>query len=384
MKKRIICLFMAISMLLIVLPSPVHGDDLADALARQRELQERLNEINRQINEIKDNVQKLAAMRETHAERLNNVKEQIENLKIEIENTKLAIAEKQQELDEKQMELDYNIDQFARRLRTIYMSNDSNDMSVLLGSSSFSEFLVLGEYMRSISVRDTNLISDITDAKAEIAEMKKELEVSLIALEDLQAELDLKYEQLAALLREADSDLSQAKAMQHAREDESEEILKEIARQNEYIAQLMNQPSDIEYVGGYFTWPVPGFGWISSGYGMRILYGRENFHGGIDIAGRGIYGKSAIASNDGIVQKVIYGSTGYGYYVIVDHGGGYKTLYAHLSSIYVSEGDFLVQGTPVGAVGSTGNSTGPHLHFEIRIAGERVDPTSILQDRPSS
>ena len=80
-----------------------------------------------------------------------------------------------------------------------------------------------------------------------------------------------------------------------------------------------------------------------------------------------------------LFQTVRYGSTGYGYYVIVDHGGGYKTLYGHLSAIYVTPGQAVAQGTPVGAVGSTGNSTGPHLHFEIRAAGQKVDPMQYLK-----
>ncbi|MDD3204075.1 MAG: M23 family metallopeptidase, partial [Pygmaiobacter massiliensis] len=166
-------------------------------------------------------------------------------------------------------------------------------------------------------------------------------------------------------------------------EAEEQAYAAKLAEYNAARAQAeaeMGQSSGGEFVGGSFGWPVPGFYNISSPYGWRTLYGKPDFHTGIDIAKSGqIFGATVVSSLPGTVQTVRYGSTGYGYYVIVDHGGGYKTLYGHLSAIYVTPGQAVAQGTPVGAVGSTGNSTGPHLHFEIRAAGQKVDPMQYLK-----
>jgi murein DD-endopeptidase MepM/ murein hydrolase activator NlpD len=132
------------------------------------------------------------------------------------------------------------------------------------------------------------------------------------------------------------------------------------------------------YVGGYFAWPLPGYSWISSPFGWRTLYGKPDFHTGIDIAGRNVYGKPIIASNTGQVVKVAYYTTGYGYHVMIDHGDNNWTVYAHMSSIAVKQGEWVNQGQVIGYVGSTGNSTGPHLHFEIRINGERKNPLDYV------
>lgn len=127
---------------------------------------------------------------------------------------------------------------------------------------------------------------------------------------------------------------------------------------------------------GRFTWPLPSCHMISSQYGYR--YGR--FHSGVDISGNGVYGKPVIASDGGRVVESSYGwNSGYGNYIIVDHGGGYRTLYAHLSSILVKTGQTVSKGQQIGLAGSSGNSTGPHLHFEIQINGRTVNPLSYTQ-----
>ena len=125
-------------------------------------------------------------------------------------------------------------------------------------------------------------------------------------------------------------------------------------------------------VTGSFIWPCEYTHNIFSGFGYR----EDGYHGGIDINnGDGIYGQDVLASDGGIVVKAAFDSYGYGYHVEIDHGNGYMTRYAHLSDIYVNVGEYVSQGTVIGAVGSTGNSEAPHLHFEIIVDNERVDPT---------
>ncbi len=143
-----------------------------------------------------------------------------------------------------------------------------------------------------------------------------------------------------------------------------------------------------EYVGGEFMWPVPGYGYISSPYGYRTWSnGYVEFHNGIDIAKgsqSSIMGAAIVASNDGVVIRAAYNAGGYGYYIIIDHGGGRMTVYGHCNTLLVRVNDIVIQGETIATVGSTGNSTGPHLHFEIRINGSNVNPVDYLLNRPSS
>lgn len=128
------------------------------------------------------------------------------------------------------------------------------------------------------------------------------------------------------------------------------------------------------YSAGSFTWPVPYTTYISSGFGSRW----GTFHYGIDITDSGVHGQDIVASDGGTVTWAGYDNSGYGYYVIIDHGNGYETLYGHCSELYVSDGQEVAQGELIAAVGSTGDSTGAHLHFEISCGGERLDPESFV------
>ena len=384
MKKKIVLAFVAVIMLVTAMPLQGFANEMADAVKKLQELNNKQQELKKQIEEIEDSLERLRVLRQTRAEREALIRGQIE---VVIEIIKLLdeeIAIKQQELDQAQRDLDYKTGQFLHRMRTIYINSDSSGLSVILGATSFSEFLALGEYLWRVTEYDQRMIEDIKETKNTIIRLKEELEFDLRNAEDQKNFLDELYEEAARLLQETNTAISLADAQKHARQAEYDAIIEEFKKQSAYINSLMNQPSNFDYNGEFWAWPVPGYGHISSHYGWRVLYGAQNFHTGIDIAGSGIHGKNVIASDYGVVQTVVYGSTGYGYYIIVDHGSNYKTLYAHLSAIYVSEGDHVVQGHVIGAVGSTGNSTGPHLHFEIRVPGlGAVDPlTQDVRFRP--
>ena len=131
---------------------------------------------------------------------------------------------------------------------------------------------------------------------------------------------------------------------------------------------------------GTFIWPAVSAHTVTSGFGYRSLFGATNFHRGVDISGPGVLGTPVIASASGVVEKTTAGNTGYGYSVLIDHGGGIKTRYGHLlaGSILVNPGDQVVQGQMIASLGSTGNSTGPHLHFEIMYNGAYTNPLDYV------
>ena len=152
------------------------------------------------------------------------------------------------------------------------------------------------------------------------------------------------------------------------------------------IAESGNTGGNTEYVGGDWIWPVPTYGNISSGFGWRVLYGVNDYHTGIDISkgsSATIYGAAIVASNSGTVVRAQYRNSGYGNCIMLDHGGGNYTLYGHCSSLAVGLGTYVTQGQVIAYVGNSGNSTGPHLHFEIRLGGSSmkncVDPAPYVQ-----
>lgn len=152
----------------------------------------------------------------------------------------------------------------------------------------------------------------------------------------------------------------------------SDEITKEAVNKIVVVGTMEKPATGV--ATGSFMWPVPYTSNITSYYGYRW----GTIHSGIDIADSGCYGQTIVASDGGTVTWAGYDNSGYGYYVIIDHGNGYETLYAHCSELYVSEGQAVAQGEAVAAIGSTGDSTGNHLHFEVRCGGDRLDPMNYL------
>ena len=353
-------------------------EQIQDATAAIAELNAKKQELENKLAKIEDEIELAKAKKESYAERKQIVEEQLNLLNTSIELKNTEIAAKQAEIDENQRKYDATYSLFKDRLVAVYKNNTATNLSVLLGCNTFSEFLVTADNLAAISEHDKQMMHDLFLIGCDLTDARTYLETELASLEeDKQTQQEL-YNELAALYQEADWQLSSAEAMQTATEEDYAAIIAERERQEAIIDELMAQASDLPYVGGYYAWPVPGYKYISSGFGYRWLFGVYKFHGGIDIAGSGIYGKNIVASNTGQVTTAYYGTTGYGHYVIIDHGGGYKTLYGHMSAIYVTVGQWVAQGTPIGAVGSTGNSTGPHCHFEIRINGERTNPLDLV------
>ena len=183
---------------------------------------------------------------------------------------------------------------------------------------------------------------------------------SIQTLEDTEREYYANQAKIQKEMQEAQAEVTKIYAM-----------LEEMRKQN--------QSGNDEYTGGQFGWPLPGYSMLTSYYGWR--FNNSDFHTGLDISGSQCYGKTVVAANPGTVAFVntaYKAGVGYGIYLIIDHGGGYSTLYAHLSAIDVNVGDVVARGTPIAKVGATGWATGPHLHFEVRIDGKTQNPLSYL------
>jgi len=310
------------------------------------------------------------------------VEQQISLLNSQISELNSQISANEALLKDKESEISENDELFKARLRAMYIAGETSAWEIIFTSKSFSDFLTNTEYMKRLAENDNKLMAQLNQDKKSIVEAREVIETSKIKLDAnkqtlsyKKSSLNTKYlesQKLLALLTQEENELKQQQI----------KINEEMEKIDEEIRQMLKDTdSEGDYVGGKFLWPVPGYSTITSKFGWRILYGKNNWHTGIDISGYNVYGKNIVAANSGTVITAVttyIPKKGYGKYVIIDHGGGYRTLYGHCSSLLVKVGQTVKRGDPIALVGSTGNSTGPHLHFGIYINGKEVDPLPYL------
>lgn len=268
---------------------------------------------------------------------------------------------------------------FAARLRRMYITNTSSSaLTTLLSANSFSDFLNRYEILKRISQEDRTLIETLTQQKADLESLRGQLAGQK---ENLQSS----YNKVNVKKKELDGLYTQSKNVESSILDANREYMENVekykdqqaALEKEIEEMLQNQGNDEAYGDGQLKWPVPSRSYISSYFGWRTLYGKPNYHTGIDIPGAS--GTSIVAADAGKVLSVKYLDYGYGYHVIVDHGNGVATLYGHCSRIDVVPGQMVQKGQTIAGIGTTGNSTGNHLHFEVRINGAKMNPLNYVR-----
>lgn len=380
-KKRILIIFI-ILLSLIGLCGIVVAENLEDLQNKKSDLQNQINESNEQIQEIKIELTE-------NLEQLNTIEEKIYNYESEIsllETDLNTIEEEIKNISEKLniVETNYNLQKeaFQSRMVAIYESGDVVYLDVLLHSNSFSDFISNYYLIGEIAKYDNNLLEDIEEQKKQIETTKSLLEEKRNNVQKLK-----KNKEKTAIILENSKTIKNSYISKL--NDQEKEIQNKI---DEYITELNNLETQIvslttgnigsDYIGGEFAWPAPGYTTITSRYGMRIhpILKTARVHTGTDIAmPTGAY---IIAANDGVVIKSMY-TTGYGNMVMIDHGGGVSTLYGHGSEIIAQTGQEVKKGDIIMKAGSTGWSTGPHLHFEVRINGTAVDSLPYITNRLS-
>ncbi len=310
-------------------------------------------------------------------EQLDNLLKQKNALNEKITQQEINIANKEMEIEESQTRFEY-------RLAASQASGSTDFWTMLFSASTFSEFLTSLETIRQFAQYDTELIKTLKNGKAELEKMAEELETDRKELEEKEAEFAEKQKALDSKYSELNGQVYSLEALAQQYKQNAAAIQESLeAAQNDLAAFYAGYVSNGNYVGGEFITPViiPGGAYISSRYGYRSFNGYSDFHTGIDFTGAGCYGNAIVAANSGtvsLVKSTYIPGKGYGKYLIVDHGGGKSTLYAHCSNIAVSVGQQVMQGQTIAYIGSTGFSTGAHLHFEIRINGQHVNPLEYL------
>lgn len=378
--------------------------DTTDLEAKLKELKKQSDTIQKNINSIKADKNDETAVNNQIAAKITNVESQISiidsqvgtlntnisTLEAEISTLNATIAQKETDIVTKQQEYDDAFKAFQDRLVALYIAGDSSTLEMILTCENLEEVLSNTEYLKAVATKDEATMNTLVDQKNAIITEKETIETHKTEVENNKTQLALDKE--SAVAKKADqqtlkSELAELKGQSDSALDEINGELKEQqlektmtdAEAAEIEAEIRaiiaeNADPDVAYSGGSMAWPVPSAKYVSCAY-----MGYAN-HTGMDITdGSGTTsGKTIVAANAGKVIMVIRGYTGYGHYVIIDHGGGITTLYAHMSSISVSVGQEVTRGQTIGAVGSTGNVTGPHLHFEVRINGKHTNPAGYV------
>lgn len=429
--KRILCAMLCVCMISIpmAIPTTVSAEDSISDLEQQLQQLEQENE---KYQKILDDTKSDIAEKEEYKSALVS-KVQVLDEKIAVTREKISslnddIKEKQDAYDKGLSEVEDQFDALANRLRILYMSGNATDLEIIFGAKDFSDLIDKMELVRSLANSDKELISEIQTKLDELSTKKKSLEADKKDLETQQASLKSDQDEFNKLISDNDEILknlyasnSEAQNSLESAALQSDEIEAKISQYYaaqkaaaEHAAQASQSSSSsgsssssssssssgssssgssssgsssvIVPSGSGFAWPTPGFVSRSSEwFEDREVYN----HGGIDIAGAGIMGTPVVAAADGTVVATNSSCThnwgksyscgcggGYGNYVMISHAGGKMTVYGHLTSLTVSSGQSVSRGQVIGYVGSTGNSTGPHLHYECRLNGVRYNPMS--------
>ncbi len=337
-------------------------------------------DVQKKIDAAKNNRAEAYEYKSYIDKQLNLTTEEIETIDSLITELDTKIAEKETEIKTASENIDSQYENFKQIMRLSYEEGDASYVEMVLGAEDFYDFLVRIEQVTALMDYSSELLDGYKKSKTELEATKtalvasKEAQVTYKAeLDARQAELDELQNQNAAYLDSVSKDISSYTASLNKYIAEENKLDKELEN---YLRELQAK-ENAAYVGGEFRWPLP-LNWksISSGYGYRTLFGIREFHRGIDIPAS--KNTPIYASNGGKVVTAVFHSS-YGNYVVIDHGGGKSTLYAHANSLNCKVGDVVKQGDIIAYVGTTGNSTGNHLHFEVRINGSAQSPLSYVK-----
>ena len=363
-------------------------------------------DLNNQLSGIQQQMEEAGNKKANAEVTITNVSEQLHQIQVELDQATANLKNYEQQrmaveneivkneklLAEAQARLSKREGVFNKRVRDIYINGRLSYLEVIIGAKDFSDFANRVEMLKRIIDADIKLISSIKTEREEISQRKATLEADrakVVELEnkarEAQAVIQKKKDEQSAILAQAQNDKAVAEQMQadlQASSDAIRAMLQQRAAERAAAAAAAAQAaqssgggSDYTYVQGtgQLAWPVSGV--ITSGFGWREhpIFGRQIFHSGIDI---GVdEGTPVHAADSG---TVVYSGwmDGYGYAVVIDHG--ISTLCAHNSDLAVSEGQSVSKGTVIAYAGSTGNATGPHVHFEVRVNGDPVNPLGYL------
>lgn len=378
---RVLAFFCALVLVVCMLPgTQVYAETPQEKYKRlKEELEQTRSDIKGYENNIEYNKQRLEALQTEKA----ILDELVELNAQQIDETQADLEAKQVEIADKRKVIQENDELLQQRLVAIYSMSNDNAMAQLLNVDSFTELMQVLDGMRRISKNDTDLLELLDEQRAQLEVEQADIDAKLAELQ-AQYEERLQYQaEMADNIMATDSSITRDEAnLQAKKELEGDQYaaLLQAQREMQAIAGRIGgsrKGDGSTYVGGVFKWPVPGYYNISCHFGAPDPNGAG--HRGMDISTGGVIGPDITACGDGTVILVDNAHGSYGKYIVVDHGDGVKTLYAHCSGIAAGVGQKVKQGETIAFVGSTGFSTGPHLHLEVHNDGALNDPRAWLK-----
>lgn len=420
---RVLTVFISFTLVFICLGefSPkTHAKTLSSLKTEQQELKDKVEESEDKIKELESQMAEQEKIIDELNNQINQLNLQIENINDQqdiindeivlierkIEKLDTEIAELDQKIAEKDEEIEEIVHLYGERLRANYIAGETSILDIVTQSTSMSNFFDRLELVRRINESDEKLVKqldkeikeiedmqqDLRDAKAEVEAEKEELEVKKSELQAAENELQAAQEEILEKSSEVNKKLRELNYQTKQLEVSIDKYNSEMDKIDAEIeAFLKQQEASKPSSGGSsssshtnskgWVWPVPySNSYVTSPYGYRNdpISGAYKFHSGIDISMPNAMGKNLVAVKSGTVILTKHSNSGYGNYVMVDHGGGYVSLYAHCKSLAVSTGQYVNQGQVIAYIGTSGYSTGPHVHFEIRVNGEKKNPANYV------
>lgn len=348
-----------------------------DAASSKADLKEQQKEVKEEKNEALSKIEEISSQ-------ISETQNNLDELTDKVKNLESSIKEKQKDLEKAEKRQKEQEEALEKRLIAQYKTGKVSYWGIILNPSSFLNFFSNIHSIERVAKIDSELIESIEKEKQTIEATKNELTTQKNEAKTAKAEAEkesVKLKNAKAIKDSEVAKLSETEKTLQQQIDEYDNQMKDLTAQIKAMqAKNASSGSGPVYTGGKLEWPVPSSHKITSPYGYRIhpIFHTNKLHAGIDIGGAD-WGAPFVAAEDGIVIQASDKHNGYGLCVIIDHGGGLSTLYAHGSAVYVSVGQRVTRGQKVLGIGSSGFSTGKHAHFEVRENGKAVNPVPYLQ-----
>ncbi len=374
--KRIISLILA---LMFIFSATAYAAKSVNDLKSEIEKNEK------ETQKIKDQIKNKEKDKDQATAKMNELDMEISGIQKDIDSVQAVIDEKQSEIDVANTqidalnkEIDVTTDKLKKRMKAMYELGNISYLEIILEAKGFSDLFTRIAAIQAIAKHDNAIIDDYTNQVTQVTEYRtlieneqaEQLEARGI-LDKKQGSLEKLRNEKNALIKSLEKDIKALEAAEKQKEKDA------AALQTELNKALGKSPTVVYKGNGKFVWPSAVSKKITSPFGYRIhpIFGTKKLHRGLDIGAP--MGSDVLAGEAGVVVTAGYNNS-YGYYITINHGSGYVTLYAHNSKLLVSKGDMVAKGQVIAKCGSTGNSTGPHIHFEVQINGKLVNPLNYL------
>ena len=372
--KRILSAILLLSFVLFAV-TPALADELEEKKQELTNIQQQAEEAQRKAEQARSKERSISEQLRRIQGELDSAQDEFESINDQLENTEEQIQSNTELATRLTAKMQSQTKVLHRRIRDIYKNGQVNYVDVLFGAKDFNDFVSRMDILKRILAYDNALIQSTKADRQALVKAKAQLESDRLKIIDLRKQAAVKRDQVAGRRQERQGVLNAATYEREMAERAYRELIETSKQIETMIRRIQSGEKNIGGSTGTMVWPAEGE--ITSPFGWRVhpIFGTQRLHTGIDIGAD--YGDATRAADGGVVIHSDW-MGGYGNAVIIDHGNGISTLYAHNSQLLVSEGQTVAKGQTVARVGSTGYSTGPHLHFEVRQNGTPVNPLNFL------